>query len=453
MDTTPHFLDSAVWPFVTLGFGFSIFPLPGASLGSLINGRLPPDSCFKVQLLTIPHSSADPENGCTWQMNVPPAAPDAATAPEPSREDRIRQVLDQVLVRREAGASVSDADVIADYRELLPELAERLQFLALIHAAEATLENGLRLPAASLVGQPIQATLRPDLDDWEADPRIDAENEPVHDAQPPQNVEGDPADAAVNGGSDIRMTTILPARGSPSGPPGWTDTHPACIPVPEFAPETTSEARLWRPFNRPPAAVLAVLDDYRDAAEFLRLRGDVYRIGRDHGDLLIPHDSEIAAVHCEISREEGGGRWRWFLTDLSEDQGVFVKVNECALKHGDEIIVGTHRLRFESVSELEPDPSKKYRIVGAGRNATSFSVELRAQFTWIGSDPGFCGAFTLDDSYVDPRHALLRLDARARWCIKDANSVNGVWVRIQRVRLRSGCSFRCGEQLFRFFAP
>src|SRR5262245_66004100 len=56
---------------------------------------------------------------------------------------------------------------------------------------------------------------------------------------------------------------------------------PAEPAVEPAAPETPA----FRPSQRPPIALLIVLDDGRDAGEAMRLRGDRFVIGRRRGDL------------------------------------------------------------------------------------------------------------------------------------------------------------------------
>ena len=73
------------------------------------------------------------------------------------RAKRIQRVLDDCLRRRAAGEPWSDADVIAEHAELMPELEERLGALKLIEQAGRQAEDGssaaVSLPADHIQGQ------------------------------------------------------------------------------------------------------------------------------------------------------------------------------------------------------------------------------------------------------------------------------------------------------------
>ncbi|MGZ0165014.1 MAG: FHA domain-containing protein [Planctomycetales bacterium] len=54
----------------------------------------------------------------------------------------------------------------------------------------------------------------------------------------------------------------------------------------------------------------------------------------------------------------------------------------------------------------------------------------------------------IDDPLLDEAHARLRLGSSGKWSIEDLNSVNGVWVRIERSHTSKRCEFQLGEQRF-----
>src|SRR5439155_19569987 len=58
----------------------------------------------------------------------------------------------------------------------------------------------------------------------------------------------------------------------------------------------------YRPTQRPPMALLCILDDGSDEGEIVRLRADKYTLGRIEGDITIPHDALISARHAELFR-------------------------------------------------------------------------------------------------------------------------------------------------------
>jgi hypothetical protein len=55
-----------------------------------------------------------------------------------------------------------------------------------------------------------------------------------------------------------------------------------------------------------------------------------------------------------------------------------------------------------------------------------------------------------DDPLVSPRHARIYRNAKQRWHIENCRSVNGVWLRIDRMALDAACQFQVGEQRFLF---
>ncbi len=58
-----------------------------------------------------------------------------------------------------------------------------------------------------------------------------------------------------------------------------------------------------------------------------------------------------------------------------------------------------------------------------------------------------------DDPFLNGRHARIFRDRRGRWTVEDVNSLNGVWVRIQRAALERSSEFQLGEQRFLFKLP
>jgi pSer/pThr/pTyr-binding forkhead associated (FHA) protein len=66
---------------------------------------------------------------------------------------------------------------------------------------------------------------------------------------------------------------------------------------------------------------------------------------------------------------------------------------------------------------------------------------------WIGRDSRRC-SIVIDDRMLSPRHARLYRDAKGRWHIENAQSLNGLWLRISAIPLERGGHFQCGEQRF-----
>ena len=71
---------------------------------------------------------------------------------------------------------------------------------------------------------------------------------------------------------------------------------------------------------------------------------------------------------------------------------------------------------------------------------------------WIGRDSRLC-SMVLDDPMVSPRHARLYRDKQNRWLLANAKSLNGIWLRINRIDLGPTAQFQLGEQRFSIRTP
>jgi len=229
----------------------------------------------------------------------------------------------------------------------------------------------------------------------------------------------------------------------------------------------------FRPVERPPTALLTVIDEGDDGGERVRLRGPAFVIGRVEGDLLIPHDAGISGRHAEVCRRAAGGQFHWFLRDLQSTNGTFARASSVILHPGQEVLVGRTRLRFDAAGpppDLDPAPgqgppdaTRKWQAVSA-QDLAAFTSPSFVELTprgegrrfrlagpeaWVGRDPKRC-AVVIDDPTVSPRHARAYRDARNRWVLENARSLNGLWARVQEVSLDRGGQFQCGEQRFAF---
>jgi pSer/pThr/pTyr-binding forkhead associated (FHA) protein len=232
--------------------------------------------------------------------------------------------------------------------------------------------------------------------------------------------------------------------------------------------EPTAAAAPFRPVRRPPMALLTVLDDGRDEGEVLRVRGNSFVIGRAAGDLVIPHDTMMSGRHAEISRVNDKGRWRWLLTDLQSTNGTYVRVASGILKHEQEFLLGGRRYRFDAAPQgadapkpgADPGAQKTHgwQAVAPTDVLPSF-VELTPQGPgqryfldraehWLGQDPHQCSVVLAGDPMVSPRHARLYRDAKQRWVLENAASVNGIWMRVNRIPIEGTGHFQLGEQRF-----
>jgi pSer/pThr/pTyr-binding forkhead associated (FHA) protein len=225
----------------------------------------------------------------------------------------------------------------------------------------------------------------------------------------------------------------------------------------------------FRPARRPPVANLTICDDGKSEGEVVRLRSDRTVIGRSEGDIRIPHDAMMSSRHAEIVREGEPSGWRWALVNLQSTNGSYVRVVNVPLKHGTEVLIGSAVLRFEDAilnlpgavpegtgtmptktqgwQTLKPTDLKASLVLvqpdGLGKR---FFLEAPEQ--WLGRDA--VPISLSEDVLVDPRHARVVRDAKGVWSIIDADSRNGVWLRIDRHVLEGTCAFQLGEQRFVF---
>ena len=248
-----------------------------------------------------------------------------------------------------------------------------------------------------------------------------------------------------------------------ASPPG---AHPA-----------EDDTLVFRPTHRPTMAVLYVLDDGCQESEVIRIRGDLFVIGRAEGDLVIPHDDALSGRHLEISRRLENGHFRWYLKDLGSSNGTFVRVASALLSHEQVIVIGSRSYRFEAVMpgsaawgpsaagrptpstrRLLPDPSSDAdagqipALVELSVSGGTRRCPLNHAEVWFGRSPQK-SSLVLDDPMVSPRHGCLRRDSKGRWRVDNAGSLNGVWLRIQELPLDRSGYFQCGEQRFAIKIP
>ncbi len=115
------------------------------------------------------------------------------------------------------------------------------------------------------------------------------------------------------------------------------------------------DAQPFRPLNRPPIAVVCLVDDGPGSGEWIRIRTESTVIGRDEGEIVIPHDSLISGRHAVIERRLEGPGWCWSVRDLGSRNGTLVRITERRqLTPGMEIAVGGGRYRFDVKREALP---------------------------------------------------------------------------------------------------
>src|SRR5262249_52141553 len=97
--------------------------------------------------------------------------------------------------------------------------------------------------------------------------------------------------------------------------------------------------------HRPPMAVVGIVDDGGETAEWVRVREDKITIGRSEGEICIPQDSAMSSRHLEIVRMDRKGRLMWTIRDLKSTNGTFVRTASALLQAGQEFLFGLQRFR------------------------------------------------------------------------------------------------------------
>src|SRR4051794_20065232 len=123
---------------------------------------------------------------------------------------------------------------------------------------------------------------------------------------------------------------------------------PAVGPAADSSARLDHDPRPERPQDRPPMALLCIVDDGKADGEWIRLRGDRYLIGRTEGAICIPHDGMMSGRHAELSRVKTATGFRWVLLDQKSTNGSFVRIGRSVLADQAEFLVGRGRYRFEA---------------------------------------------------------------------------------------------------------
>lgn len=226
----------------------------------------------------------------------------------------------------------------------------------------------------------------------------------------------------------------------------------------------------YRPVRRPPMAAVCVLFDGKEDGEWVPIRTEKLVIGRAEGDIVIPLDSMMSGKHAAISLEAEQGGFRWYLTDLQSTNGTYVRIAGTVLKHGQDLLFGSRRYRFnaapqgaaqlarpsgitpqrlgtedwQTVSDGDLIPSLvEITCTGEGQRHLLTKAE-----NWLGRDSSQCSVVLGNDRMISPRHARLYRDAKGRWHIENAGSRNGTWMRITRLAIEGTIQFQVGEQRF-----
>lgn len=227
-----------------------------------------------------------------------------------------------------------------------------------------------------------------------------------------------------------------------------------------------------RPVARAAVPVLTVLDDGSlDAGEEIRIRRQVFTIGRSEGDLVLPNDPTLSSRHAEIRLVAHRGLSAWMLHDQGSTNRTFVRVNTARLYPDSVVILGGrwYRLRKGTAAVVFSRPTAPAEAtcpVAIDRPAlpmadalveiTSSSpgtvLQLLGHRETLGREP-LQTSLTVDDPGLAAVHAELVAEPDGSWRIIAKPTRNGVWVSTQSKRLTACCYFQCGEQRFRFVLP
>ncbi len=225
-----------------------------------------------------------------------------------------------------------------------------------------------------------------------------------------------------------------------------------------------------RPVQRPPMALLCILDDGRSEGEWVRLRDDITVIGRTEGDVRVPHDELLSSRHAQLVRQSAPSGHRWVLIDLQSTNGTFVRIGSTLLRHENELIIGGGRYRFEAggapmsadgALDVRPQTTQPWSgasihsllpsLVEITPSGPDHRFPLTLPEYWVGRDAQSCVIARSNDVLVSARHARLHRNAKGQWHAENNKSLNGLWLRIMEpMPLGNACQFRLGEQRFLF---
>lgn len=249
-------------------------------------------------------------------------------------------------------------------------------------------------------------------------------------------------------------------------PAGRAASVPRLVPSsPKPAADGSCEEVLYRSPFRPDVPRLTILNDGSlEDGEVTYMRTDRMTIGRAKGDIQIAHDAAMSASHAELRRIDLGGRHVWGLRDLGSSNGTFVRCRSVTLRANTMLLIGSKRYLFEVPPEVDYlDELGKTALIGhplenalpglvelsPGKDAALNRFPFHSQRISIGR-PGFGNDIELNDLCVAKVHAVITCEKSGDWHMQSQPSLNGLWAKINSVKLTDGCLFQCGEQRFRF---
>lgn len=329
--------------------------------------------------------------------------------------DRARQIVIEVRQRRKLGESISDDDVLRQYPDLHSQLTVQLRQLKQIEQARALADNE-HSPVAKGNTQSLGVP---------EEPHSSKPYDLRMTQQEPQNF-------------DVLRATVLvedaPTHGMASVGERPNDNE-----------KGSGRTTPFHPVIRPPMAVIKLYHDGGQSFNPYPIMSDRFLIGRQEGDLIIPHDVRMSSRHAEIHRRLESGAYHWYLVDQGSRNGTFVRAGRVALKNDDEIIIGKEYYRFIS----QNGAIGLANVSGTPGEPWWFDSNT----VWLGRDMPTGLSSLTNDEFVDKKHALLQLSSGGVWILKDTGSLNGIWYRVPEVELTRSCAFQLGEQRFGFVCP
>ena len=277
---------------------------------------------------------------------------------------------------------------------------------------------------------------------------------------------------------DPRRPPPSPAA-KPSASPSAIGSAPEPVQLIELPPRLSGQPHSGGPFPeaqvkptmRATVPILTVLDDGSlETGQEIRIRQNVFTIGRSTGDLVLPNDPVLSGQHAELRLTEHRGLPRWALHDTGSTNHTFVRVGSVRLYPDTVVILGAKRYRLEKsvappkqataprpeatcllAKELRPTASCDALVEVCGTDPGRV-FPLSSPHVAIGRDADRC-QIHVDDPSLARFHAELFAEADGSWRIVASPSLNGVWISTRSTRLTSYCYFQCGEQRFRFVVP
>ncbi len=188
--------------------------------------------------------------------------------------------------------------------------------------------------------------------------------------------------------------------------------------------------------------------------------GQTLTVGRDPANKVpLPTEAGLSRRHCRIGPREGGEEG-WEVADLGSTNKTRVNgqtVQHKVLAHGDEIEIGSVKIRFE-------DPDEEKRLEALGKEGVCYlewvskehkgeRIVLTRKQTTVGRRD--TNDVALDDRMVSGHHAEIDRDVNG-YTIRDLGSTNGTLVNgqpISEALLTHGARIRIGNSRFAFKDP